>query len=590
MVVAVYQLEVEKFSFRYPDEPHLTLSGIDLAVREGEFVVLCGPSGSGKSTLLRQLKRELAPAGERSGAIRYYGRSLYEYPLSELSPQIGLVLQDPDSQIVMDDVLRELAFGMENIGLKPDVMRRRAAEIAPIFGMEPWLHRRTSQLSGGQKQLLNLAAVLALQPKLVLLDEPTAQLDPVAAREFLQLLHTLNREQGLTVILSEHRLDEVVTMCDRMLVLDQGELVYGGEPRAAMRELYRSQDSRLRHFVPSIPRLALLGEGGQPAAGPDPRPEQHPNQRPDQHPDQLREQSPDGPADEPGAPRIPLTVREGRAWAAERQWAAPKDKVRLGADPEPLWTCRDIWFQYERHEPMVLKSCSLVVERGGFLALLGGNGSGKSTLLKIIAGIHRPQRGKVNWADAPGFGRRKERTERERVIGYAPQDPSAFFLHDTVEKELYHAAVRHSARDVDGRIRDMARRFGLADRLQRHPYDLSEGERQKTMLACILLSEPDVLVLDEPTKGLDPAAKADLGVLLADLHRAGRTVVTATHDLEFAAAYAERCALLFDGGIASEGEPRDFFSRNLYYTTPVNRVMRTWLPKAVLPEDVFPWE
>jgi energy-coupling factor transport system ATP-binding protein len=561
MVVAINQLEVKQFSFRYPDEPHLTLSGIDLAVKEGEFVVMCGPSGSGKTTLLRQFKRELAPAGVRSGEIRYYGRPLNEYPLSELSPQIGMVMQDPDSQIVMDDALRELVFGMENIGLRTEVMRRRAAEIVPIFGMDSWLHRRTSELSGGQKQLLNLAAVLTLQPRLLLLDEPTAQLDPVAAREFLQLLHTLNRELGLTVILSEHRLDEVVTMCDRMLVLDQGEIVFSGEPRTAMRELFRAQGSGLKHFVPAIPRLALLGETGG-------------------------AQSPDRPAAGAAAPPIPLTVREGRAWAAERRWTAPKDKVQLGADPEILLKCRDIWFQYGRSEPMVLKHCSLEVERGGFLALLGGNGSGKSTLLKIIAGIHRPQRGKVKWAEPSG--KRGEQAGRERVIGYAPQEPSAFFLHDSVEKELYHAAVRHSARDVDGRILSMAGRFGLLDRLKRHPYDLSGGERQKTMLACILLSEPDVLLLDEPTKGLDPAAKADLGALLADLHRAGRTVVTATHDLEFAAAYAERCALLFDGAITSEGEPRGFFSRNLYYTTPVNRVMRTWLPKAVLPEDVFP--
>lgn len=554
MVVVQTQFELRQFSFRYPDEPHLTLAGINLAIREGEFVVICGPSGSGKTTLLRHLKRELKPAGTAGGEILYYGRPLNEYPLSELSPQIGMVMQDPDSQIVMDDVNQELVFGMENLGFKTDCMRRRAAEITAFFGIGPWLHRKTSELSGGQKQILNLASVLLLEPRVLLLDEPLAQLDPVTSREFVQMLHTLNRETGMTVIVSEHRLDELLPVCDRVVMMDRGEISHTGPPRDIAVRLYRDENPRLKHYVPSIARLALAVQSS-------------------------KQETPAAVSDA----NVPLTVREGRKWAATVEWRKPAGKLVLDQDPEILLSCEGLYFQYARGGPMVLKHCSIELEKGDFLALLGGNGSGKSTLLKIIAGMLKPQRGAVRWRDKKWKALTPD--ERRGRIGYTPQDPMVFFVHDTVEKELYHSAVRRSARSVDARIESVAARFGLKGLLKRHPYDLSGGERQKAMLACVLLSEPEVLLLDEPTSGMDPAAKAELGELLAEWNRKGTTVLMVTHDLEFAANVSRRCALMFDGAVASEGEKHAFFSQNFYYTTPVNRVLRTWLPKAIVPED-----
>lgn len=546
----VAQIEIRQLSFRYPDEPHLTLAAIDLTVEEGEFVVICGPSGSGKSTLLRQLKRELRPAGTQSGEILFEGRPLNEYPLSELSGQIGMVMQDPENQIAVDSVMHELVLGMENQGLKTEVMRKRAAEMVPFFGIGPWLHRKTSELSGGQKQILNLAAVLLLQPRVLLLDEPTAQLDPVTSKEFLQMLYSLNQELGMTIILSEHRLDEVLPLCDRAVFMDQGEVVHSGTPREVCLDLYQGSAARVKNYIPSIARLALDASGST------------------VEPQQL-----------------PLTVREGRSWAAGRPWSKPSQQLTTEQDPNTLLACESLFFQYERQEPMVLKQLNLEVGRGEFLALLGGNGSGKSTLLRIIAGLLKPQRGGVKWKSADT--KKLTREEQMSRIGYVAQDPMLYFLHDTVEKELYHAAVRKGARRVQERISAIAGRFGLSSLLHRHPYDLSGGEKQKTVLACVVLAEPELLLLDEPTKGLDPGMKEELGALLLELNKQGKTVLIVSHDVEFTAAYASRCAMLFDGEITSEGEPRHFFSQNYFYTTPVNRVMRAWLPRAILPGDVI---
>lgn len=546
----VAQIEIRQLSFRYPDEPHLTLAGINLAIEEGEFVVVCGPSGSGKSTLLRQLKRELKPAGTQSGEILFEGRPLNEYPLSELSGQIGMVMQDPENQIAVDSVMHELVLGMENQGLKTEVMRKRAAEMVPFFGIGPWLHRKTSELSGGQKQILNLASVLLLQPRILLLDEPTAQLDPVTSKEFLQMLHSLNQELGMTIILSEHRLDEVLPLCNRAVFMDQGEILHSATPREVCLDLYQGSAARSRNYIPSITRLALD------ATNPSAEPEQ-----------------------------LPLTVREGRSWAASRTWSKPVQQIVTDKETETRLACENLFFQYERHEPMILKQLSLEIGRGEFLALLGGNGSGKSTLLRIIASVLKPQRGSVKWNTADN--KKLSRDEQMSKIGYVAQDPMLYFLHDTVEKELYHAAVRKSSIRVQERISAIASRFGLTSLLHRHPYDLSGGEKQKTVLACVVLAEPELLLLDEPTKGLDPGMKVELGALLLELNKQGKTVMIVTHDVEFAAAYASRCAMMFDGEITSQGEPRHFFSQNYFYTTPVNRVMRAWLPRAVLPEDVI---
>ncbi len=484
-----------------------------------------------------------------------------------------MVFQNPDAQIVMDTVWHELAFSMENMGFPPAVMRSRLAEISGLFGLEPLLYKPVHELSGGQKQLLNLASVLLLQPKLLLLDEPTSQLDPVAAREFIQTLHRLNEEMSVTVIISEHRLEEVLPLADRVLLLEEGGLRFQGPPRDLVREAGKEPQSAHQAYLPTASRLYLALAT-------------------DLVPDVV------------SAPleTTPLTVREGKRWlhsVAGRASAAgftrkPQPPVSLNtastasqpaidchgsvpaASSEPLLSCREVTFRYEKDGAEVLKKLSLSLYRGELLAVMGGNGAGKSTLLHVLNGLLKPQRGKV--ALAKGI-----------ATGFLAQNPLLYFSYDTVQEELRHMAeyAGLSKEDAGQEIAKLVESFQLQDILASHPQDISGGQQQKLALAMVMLLAPGILLLDEPTKGLDPGAKERLAALLQHLRGQGVSIILVTHDIEFAARYASRCAMLFDGGITSEGTPAEFFSSNYFYTTVVNRMVRDLLPQALTIEDVM---
>lgn len=539
---------------------------ISFGIEEGEFIVLCGPSGSGKTTLLRHLKRELAPVGEKSGTVLYRGMELGELPPETAAGEIGMVFQNPDAQIVMETVWQELAFSMENMGLPPSVMRSRLAEFAGLFNLEPLLYKPVHELSGGQKQLVNLASVLLLHPRLLLLDEPTSQLDPVASREFIHLLRRLNEELSMTIILSEHRLEEAMPLADRVLVMEEGRLAACGTPRELVLASGREAGKGLEPYLSSASRLFL-------ALSPEPD-----DRRPDQ---------------------VPLTVREGKRWLGEAAVSrrfqpeaasavglsspgpaalhgAAESEDRGIAASKPLLECREISFRYEKDGPEILRKLDFSLYRSELTAILGGNGAGKSTLLQVMAGLLKPQRGRLK----PGSG---------VTAGYLAQNPLLYFSHDTVAEELVHMAryAGLSAAEGEREIGALTDKLGLGGVLDSHPQDISGGEQQRTALALVLLLRPDILLLDEPTKGLDPAAKEELSELLGTLVRDGRNVTIVTHDVEFAARCATRCAMLFDGGIAAEGTPSAFFGANYFYTTAVGRIVRDWLPEALTIEDVM---
>ncbi|MFF2019392.1 ABC transporter ATP-binding protein [Paenibacillus sp. NPDC058177] len=564
-------ITAERLSFRYPDEARDSLHELSFTVREGEFVVLCGPSGCGKTTLLRHLKRELNPVGTGSGTVYYRGLPLGEWSPEIAAAEIGMVFQNPEAQIVMDTVWHELAFSMENLGYPLPVMRSRLAEIAGLFGLEPLLYKPVHELSGGQKQLLNLASVLVLQPKVLLLDEPTSQLDPIAAREFIQMLRRLNEEMSVTVIISEHRLEEVLPLADRVLMLEDGKLKAEGTAREISVKLGggTASPSDLA-YLPAATRV-YLGLTAEAALE--------------------------------GANSIPLTVREGKQWL-QREWRT--DREGEGARPsaehhsaaieaggsqrssipsgrpsgesalaEEILKAREITFRYEKEGPEVLKKLSLSLFRGELLAILGGNGAGKSTLLHLLNGLAKPQRGRIDLAKGSS-------------TGYLAQNPLLYFSQDTAREELRQMAEYGglSATEAQEEIDGLLDIFELGELLERHPHDLSGGQQQKLALAMVLLLRPDILLLDEPTKGLDPAAKEKLASLLLHLRELGKSIIVVTHDVEFAASYATRCALLFDGGITAEGPPERFFSANYFYTTAVNRMVRDWLPQALTVEEV----
>ncbi|MEK3762303.1 ABC transporter ATP-binding protein [Paenibacillus sp. FSL P4-0338] len=564
-------LKAQQLSFRYPEENRDTLHELSFVIEEGEFVVLCGPSGSGKTTLLRHLKRELAPVGSTSGTLTYKGKPLSGLPAAVAAGEIGMVFQNPDAQIVMDTVWHELAFSMENLGLPPAVMRTRLAEICGLFGLEPLLYRPVHELSGGQKQLMNLASVLLLQPKVLLLDEPTSQLDPVAAREFIMALQRLNEEMAVTVIISEHRLEEVLPLADRVLMLEDGKLLADAAPRLFARQTGSGALTSAGRYLSAASRLHL-------SLSPE--------------------------ADSTAPENIPLTVREGRRWIhsllARTDAAAGLELVNnlnspdvpapltsrvisaQGASSSPipaassLLTCREVTFRYEKEGREVLRKLSLTLKQGELLAVMGGNGAGKSTLLHVLNGLMKPQRGKIELA-------------KGKTTGLLAQNPLLYFSYDTVAEELQHMGsyAGLSPEAAASRIEALLEVFQLREVLQSHPHDLSGGQQQQTALAMMLLMKPDILLLDEPTKGLDPAAKDRLAALLQQLRGQGISILIVTHDVEFAAKHATRCALLFDGGITAEGTPAEFFSSNYFYTTAVNRMVRDWLPQALTIEDVI---
>lgn len=521
------EIILDHVRFTYPGASSPALRDVTLSVEPGEFLLLCGPSGSGKSTLLHCIKQETAPHGEMQGQILLRGR-----PRDEAPPLLaGLVAQHPDNQLVMDTVRHELAFGLENQGLPPAVIRRRMAEIAAFFGIDDWIDRKVSALSGGQRQILNLASVVAMQPAILLLDEPTAQLDPIAARSFLQMLGRVHGELGVTVLLSEHRLEDTLPMADRAVLLRNGRIVADKPVRAFAPILY-AQEEPFSAALPAVVRAAhRLGE---------------------------RE-------------AFPLSVREGRAWLARRTVTPHPPEPPKAAAGETILRADEVWYRYDRREPFVLRDLSLSLRKGEIHAVLGGNGSGKSTLLHLFSGIFSPNRGRLRRAD----GTR---------IGLLSQNPRALFTADTLLEEL--GDCRKTGGYGDREIQEMLDTLGLSALADRHPYDLSGGEMQRAALGKLLLLSPDILLLDEPTKGLDAVARDALAALFRSLRDEGRTLLLVTHDVEFAAGLADRCSLLFDGGIACTDEGRAFFASNLFYTTAVNRMLRGIRDDCVTVEEL----
>ncbi|WP_130862917.1 energy-coupling factor transporter ATPase [Bacilliculturomica massiliensis] len=551
--------KIEHLNFAYPGKEEPALRDICLVVGQGEFVTLCGKSGCGKSTLLRHLKPVLTPHGRCSGDIFFEGRLLTQLTERDQAEKIGFVLQSPDNQIVTDKVWHELAFGLESLGMDTPAIRLRVAEMASFFGIQTWFHKNVAELSGGQKQLLNLASVMVMQPSVLILDEPTSQLDPIAAADFLETIAKINRELGTTILLTEHRLEDALPLSDRAVVMDRGAILTDGSPQEAGR-LLKEKKHHMFLAMPTPMRVYAGVESSLPC---------------------------------------PVTVRDGRQWltkvAAEktldRKAIPPADTGRADLCGEtPVIQLSEVWFRYEEGLPDVLKGLSMNVGRGELYAIVGGNGTGKTTSISVMTGLLRPWRGKVRikgkeiFSDADGknglYG---------GILGILPQNPQALFVKKTVEADLAEMLSGHmySREERRRRIEDVTALCELEELLSMHPYDLSGGEQQRAALAKVLLLEPEILVLDEPTKGLDAHFKQKLAHILDRLRQKGVTVVMVSHDIEFCARYADRCAMFFDGSITGEDCPRRFFSGKSFYTTSANRMARTLLPEAVLAEDII---
>ena len=565
---------IEQLTFAYPGADRRALDGVSLEIEQGSYVVICGKSGCGKTTLLRHLKSVLTPHGERTGRVLFEGVPLEEVSQRDQSAKIGFVMQNPDAQIVTDKVWHELAFGLESLGCDKDSMRFRVAEMASYFGIESWFHKDVRDLSGGQKQLLNLASIMAMRPSALILDEPTSQLDPIAASDFLNTVRKINLELGVTVVLTEHRLEEVFACADKAVVVDQGEIASVGSPREVALSLHATGNDMIA-ALPAPLRIFYGVEAAREVG--------------------LGKASPDKASPEKAeSPDAPLTVREGRRWlsrvasddCAQRD-AIPAD-APLDAVEHPALSLKEVWFRYDRDLPDVLRGASLDVAPGSILAIMGGNGAGKSTLLRVACGISKPYRGTVRV-----FGRKlkdwKAGSLFDGCLALLPQDPQNLFVKKTVREDLAEmlASSRLPEADRALRIEHVIDVTDIESLLDKHPFDLSGGEQQRAALAKVLLTEPKILLLDEPTKGIDAFFKRQLASVLDDLKREGVAIVMVSHDIEFCALYADTVAMMFDGEIVAQSTPRTFFSSNSFYTTAANRMSRHVFPRAITDEDVI---
>lgn len=541
----------ENLSFSYRGREMKALDNISISVPCGEFVTLCGKSGCGKTTLLRLLKSTIAPNGDVSGDIYFCGRRLSEYDEREQAGEIGFVMQSPDNQLVTDKVWHELAFGLESMGVPTPEIRAKVAEMASFFGIEEWFHKKVDELSGGQKQLLNLASVMVMQPSALLLDEPTSQLDPIAAQEFLKTLEKINRELGTTVIITEHRLEEVLPISDRVIVLDGGKVIADGTPEKVGKSLKESgHDMYLA--LPTPMRVYGAVDGGK---------------------------------------ECPLTVREGRSWLesyAKDNTLCPELIPIPNKEPvsQTAVEVKDAWFRYEKDLPDVIKGLDITIKKGELFAIVGGNGSGKTTLLSLISGLGKPYSGKVLINGVPISD---IHSLYSGLLGVLPQNPQSLFVRNTVFSDLMDMLSERklSREEKEKAVEDVAALCHIETLLGSHPYDLSGGEQQRAALAKVLLLSPEILLLDEPTKGFDAHFKRIFADIINDLKASGKTVIMVSHDIEFCAEYADRCAMLFDGIITSEDAPREFFKGKSFYTTAANRMARKTLPDAVLAEDII---
>lgn len=541
--------EIKNLSFSYPLGEVKALDNINLKIEKGEFAVICGKSGCGKTTLLRHLKPAITPHGKREGEIFFEGREINSLSQREAVSKIGYVMQSPENQIVTDKVWHELSFGLESLGEEPRRIRLKVAEMASFFGIQQWFSKGVEELSGGQKQLLNLASIMAMQPQVIILDEPTSQLDPIAAADFLAAVKKINSALGVTVIISEHRLEEVIPLADKVIVMDEGRS-FSCSPCEAYSVLKKMGNPMAEAMPAPVQIAAGISEHGKIEGYED---------------------------------KLPLTVRDGRIFLSEYM----KDKIPAEKEEEEKISPKnlpdaikvhDLWFRYEKKGADIIKDLNFSVKKGTFHAVLGGNGAGKTTLLSLISGNLKAYRGKIT------LGEKGDKLK----IALLPQNPQTLFVKKTLLEDIEEGIdVKMSREEKEKTAREAAQRVYLQNLLSRHPYDLSGGEQQRAALAKVLLTKPDILLLDEPTKGLDCCFKKEFAEIIKELNFQGVTVIAVSHDIEFCAEYADFCTLLFCGEAVSTAVAREFFTGNSFYTTAANRMSRFVFPYAVTNEEVI---
>ena len=553
-------LRVDGLKFSYPNQLKKALNNINFSIDEGDFVLICGESGCGKSTLLRHLKPELSPHGQVSGDIYYYSQKINDYSSKQIASEIGYVLQNPDSQIVTDKVWHELAFGLENMGLNTQTIRLRVAEMASFFGIQGWFRKNVNDLSGGQKQLLNLASIMAMQPKILILDEPTSQLDPIAAKDFIDTLVRINKELSTTIIMTEHNLEDIYSVCDKVIVMEDGKVICNDTNYKVADILSGDKNHKMFKSLPTPSKIYNQLNG------------------------YLE-----------GASKSPLTVKDCRQWLNDSmdeltitKLDDTETEINIDEkDREIAIELKDVYFQYNKISEPTIRDLSFKVYKGEIYSILGGNGTGKSTTLSLVARQRKPQRGKI-FINNIEMKKYNNKSLYENNLALLPQNPQSLFVFETVREDLEEVLIlQNKDREyIDKEVKRVSKLLDIEHLLEHHPYDLSGGELQRAGMAKVMLLNPKIILLDEPTKGLDAYCKEEIGKMLMKLRDMGVTIVVVSHDIEFSARYSDRCAMFFDGSIVSEGTPKEFFLGNNFYTTVSNRIARNIFEDTLIYEDV----
>ena len=548
--------EISDLNFCYPQKGKKVLRNINLKINKGEFITLCGQSGSGKTTLLKHLKPALTPYGEKKGTIRFLKKDIDTVDDKTLAQKIGFVFQNPDNQIVTDKVWHELAFGLESLGLDNDTMQIRIAEIAAFFGISSWFYSNTSTLSGGQKQILNLASIMVMQPDVLILDEPTSQLDPVCSSDFIHTVKKINEEIGTTIIMTEHRLEDVLPISDRVIVMDDGEIIADDTP-SRIGEFLKSINHKMFSSMTSAMQIYSKLQTTL---------------------------------------DCPVSVKDGCAFLdqflAQNKYEIVQSNETIDDKKEVvikdvILELSDIWFRYEKNSLDILQGVDFKLYKNTIHAILGSNGAGKSTLLSVISKNYTPYRGRIKF-DNKNYKKIKNKEYHSHYIAILPQNPQYLFVKDTVYEDLKEAleGLKLSDKEKDCKIDEVANLVEISDLLEYHPYDISGGEQQRAALAKVLLLSPKFLIMDEPTKGFDSFFKEKFSQILNKLKNNGVTILLVSHDIEFCAKHVDFISMMINGRIITTKKTHDFFNDNYFYTTAANRISRNYFKNVITNEEV----
>ncbi len=526
-------------NFKYNLKKDMALNDINITISKGEFITLCGKSGSGKSTLLKHLKSSLSPKGDLSGEILIDGVNLVDIPERVQAKEIGFVSQSAENQLVADKVYHELAFTLESLSYSQEEIRNRVSETASFFGISEIISEDIFKLSGGQKQIVTLASVMILNPSFLILDEPTSQLDPIAAGEFFSVLKKINEELGTTIIISEHRLLDIIPLSSRVIVMENGKVIADGLPKDVGEKLYETKNEMFLSMPVPIRLYYGLGKDEK---------------------------------------ECPVTIKEGREWLKNKSFDNYIFRENKKTENNNITvSLKEVFFRYEKNGEDIIKNLSLDIYNKEIFAILGGNGTGKSTTLSLIAGVLKPYHGKIIY----------DSEIKESDVILLPQNCQSFFLKDTVYGELTNTLLSKYGHIDVNKINETLKIFDLEKYINTHPYDLSGGEQQRLGLAKIFLLNPKIILLDEPTKGIDVHFKKTLYEILNSLRETGVTIIIVSHDIEFCASYADRCAMFFNGSVSAVEDSREFFKTKLFYTTVANKLSKGIINNVVLIDDIF---